>query len=80
MSTTHDHDHGPDGEHVHHPDHHKPMTYHEKLTTAVLELLIEKQLISADAVRREIEAIEGRTPQIGAGQSNVWWLANRASI
>lgn len=42
------------------------MTYHEKLTTAVLELLIEKKLISADAVRGEIEAIEGRTPAIGA--------------
>ena len=66
MSTTHEHDHGPDGAHAHHPDHHLPMTYHEKLTTAVLELLIEKKLISADAVRREIEAIEGRTPQIGA--------------
>jgi len=59
MSTTHDH--------PEHPDHHLPMTYHEKLTTAVLELLIEKKIISADAVRREIEAIEGRTPQIGAG-------------
>jgi nitrile hydratase len=70
MSTTHDHDHdhehGPNGAHAHHPEHHLPMTYHEKLTTAVLELLIEKQLISADAVRREIEAIEGRTPAIGA--------------
>ena len=58
MSTTHDH--------PHHPEHHLPMTYHEKLTTAVLELLVEKQLISPDAVRREIEAIEGRTPEIGS--------------
>jgi nitrile hydratase len=66
MSTAHDHDHSNGDPHAQHPEHHLPMSYHEKMTTAVLELLIEKKLISADAVRREIEAIEGRTPAIGA--------------
>ena len=66
MTHDHYHEHGPDGAHAHHPAHHLPMSYHEKLTTALLELLVEKQLISAEAVQREIEAIEGRTPAIGA--------------
>jgi nitrile hydratase len=74
MSTSHDHDHDHDhghdhgngDPHAHHPEHHQPMSYHEKLTTAVLELLVEKKLITYEAVSQEISAIEGRTPEIGA--------------
>jgi nitrile hydratase len=74
MSKTHDHDHDHDhghdhghvDPHAHHPEHHQPMSYHEKLTTAVLELLVEKKLLTYEAVSQEISAIEGRTPEIGA--------------
>jgi nitrile hydratase subunit alpha len=62
----HGHDHAHGDPHAHHPEHFQPMSYHEKLTTAVLELLIEKKIVSAADVTREIAAIEGRTPETGS--------------
>jgi nitrile hydratase len=40
--------------------------YHERLETAVRELLIEKGVVTAEAVRAAVEDIEDRTPALGA--------------
>lgn len=64
--SNHGHDHAHADPHAHHPEHFLPMSYHEKLTTAVLELLIEKKIVAAADVTKEIAAIEGRTPETGA--------------
>jgi nitrile hydratase alpha subunit len=68
MSTTHDHP------HAHHSEHHLPSTYYEKLTTAVLELLVEKKLFAAEDVQREIETMEERRPERGARMVARAWL------
>jgi len=61
----HDHDHN---DHVHptRPDDDRPLTYQQKLEIAVRELLIEKGILSAEEVRRAIEAMDARTPAQGA--------------
>ena len=43
-----------------------PMGYHERLAVALRELLIEKGLVSADDIRRQIELIDSRSPAVGA--------------
>jgi nitrile hydratase alpha subunit len=59
--TDHDHDHP-----------HAPIEeadgpgYYELMETAVRELLIEKKLIGADEIRRQIEVLDSRTPALGA--------------
>ena len=40
--------------------------YYEIMETAVRELLIEKRLIGADEIRRQIEVLDSRTPALGA--------------
>jgi nitrile hydratase alpha subunit len=40
--------------------------YYEVMETAVRELLIEKKLIGADEIRRQIEVLDSRTPALGA--------------
>jgi nitrile hydratase len=40
--------------------------YYEIMETAVRELLIEKQMIGADEIRRQIEVLDSRTPALGA--------------
>ncbi len=40
--------------------------YYDMLETAVRELLIEKKLIGADEIRRQIEVLDSRTPALGA--------------
>lgn len=59
---THDHDHP----HETLPDQPATVSYHERLETAVRELLMEKGVLTADAVRRAVEDIEDRTPALGA--------------
>jgi nitrile hydratase len=69
MSTHHHHDHDHDHhDHVHptQPDLDGPLTYHQRLEIAVRELLIEKGILTADEVRRAIEAMDARTPAQGA--------------
>lgn len=66
MSATHDHDHADVSAHAPDPAHDAPTTYYERLTTAVLELLIEQGLFGAEDVQKAIEAIESRTPANGA--------------
>jgi nitrile hydratase alpha subunit len=41
-------------------------SYYEMLETAVRELLIERKLIGADEIRRQIEVLDSRTPALGA--------------
>lgn len=43
-----------------------PSTYHQRLETAVRELLVEKGIISGDDLRRTIERIDAQTPALGA--------------
>jgi nitrile hydratase len=62
--------------HHHHHDHNHPHEtlpeaitaggYHERLETAVRELLVEKGILTADAIRRAVEDIEDSTPALGA--------------
>lgn len=68
----HGHTHDHDDDHGHHhphetlPDEVPDAVYHERLETALRELLIEKGVVTADAVRQAVEDIEDRTPALGA--------------
>jgi nitrile hydratase len=63
----HDHgDHAHGHRHPNQPDHDDTLTYYRKLEMAVRELLIEKNIISADEVRKVVENIESRSPEGGA--------------
>lgn len=67
--THHDHDHDHDHhDHAHptQPDIDGPLTYHQRLEIAVRELMIEKGILSADEVRRTVEAMDARSPAGGA--------------
>ena len=69
--THHDHDHDHDHDHHDHshptqPDIDGPLTYHQRLEIAVRELMIEKGILSADEVRRTVEAMDARSPAGGA--------------
>lgn len=44
----------------------KPPGYYEVMETAVRELLIERHLIGAGEIRRQIEVLDSRTPALGA--------------
>lgn len=46
--------------------HSAPPGFYESMETAVRELLIEKKLIGADEIRRQIEVLDSRTPALGA--------------
>jgi nitrile hydratase alpha subunit len=60
----HDHDHAHD---QHAPiEDREELTYYEKRTWAIQSLLVEKGIITADEVRRQIEAVDARTPADGA--------------
>lgn len=48
--------------------------YHQRLETAVRELLIEKGILTAEAVRRAVETIEDRTPARGARLAARAWV------
>jgi nitrile hydratase len=62
----HDHDHdGHDHPHAEIGQSTKPGFY-DMLETAVRELLIEKKLIGAGEIRRQIEVLDSRTPALGA--------------
>ena len=57
----HGHDHAPA------PDAGEAMpSYYEVMETSVRELLVEKQLIGADEIRRMLEVMDSRTPALGA--------------
>jgi nitrile hydratase len=70
----HHHDHNPDGYDVdplhHHPPQpdleDTPLTHHQIMQMAVAELLVEKEIISADELRRQIDFMDTITPARGA--------------
>ena len=55
----HDHDHTP-------VSHDAKPGYYEVMETAVRELLVGKQLIRADEIRRMLEVMDSRNPALGA--------------
>ena len=57
----------PEHDHAHDPitDTHES-SYYEKRATAIVSLLTEKGLVTADEVRRTIEQMDERTPALGA--------------
>lgn len=61
----HQHDHGHDHAHAEIDRTGRP-AYYEIMETAVRELLIAKQLIGPDEIRRQIEVLDSRTPALGA--------------
>ncbi|WP_214473413.1 nitrile hydratase subunit alpha [Mesorhizobium sp. dw_380] len=62
----HDHDHeGHDHPHAEIAEAGRP-GYYDIMETAVRELLIERKMIRADEIRRQIEVIDSRTPALGA--------------
>jgi nitrile hydratase len=70
MSHDHDHDdHADDHDHHHLPpsDHNATVTEFEVLERAIRALLIRKGVFSAEDVSAQIELMDGRTPELGAG-------------
>src|SRR4051794_27850802 len=66
METAMSHDHDHDHPHPALPDSDAPVTYYQRLETAVRELLIEKRVFTADDVRRTIEVFDAQSPALGA--------------
>ena len=60
-----DHDHGHGQAHAEIGSMGRP-GYYEIMETAVRELLVERKLIGADEIRRQIEVLDSRTPALGA--------------
>ena len=52
--------------HPHPPDEGGHLTYYQAMEVAVRELLIEKGVLTADEVRRQVEDMDSRTPAQGA--------------
>ena len=58
--------------HDHEPNAHVPiedrdeLTYYEKRTWAIQSLLVEKGILTADEIRRQIEMVDSQTPADGA--------------
>ena len=63
-NVTHTHE-GPDP-HAPRPDHDDTLTHHKMLEIAVLELLIEKGILTADEIREAVERMDARGPHLGA--------------
>ncbi|MCA3131367.1 MAG: nitrile hydratase subunit alpha [Rhodocyclaceae bacterium] len=72
MTHDHDHDHDHrDGASAHEPhaprqDHDDTLTYYRVMEIAVRELLVEKGILTADRIRRQVEDMDARTPARGA--------------
>jgi nitrile hydratase subunit alpha len=59
-----------DGHHDHEPagkrDHDGPLSDYQRMEIAVRELLIEKGVLTAEEIRQAIEAMDARSPALGA--------------
>ena len=59
-----------DGHHDHEPagkrEHDAPLSDYQRMEIAVRELLIEKGVLTAEDIRRTIEAMDARSPALGA--------------
>ena len=62
MSDHHEHDHP----HATLPDPEERLTYYQAMEIAVRELLIDKGILSADQIRRQVEEMDGRNAGLGA--------------
>ena len=75
---SHDHDHTQDHAHVHRypprPDQDDTLTYYRAMEAAVRELLIEKGVLTAEDVRRQVENMDGRNAGRGAKMVARAWL------
>ena len=52
--------------HDHRPDNDGPLTDYQRMEMAIRELLIEKRILTADEIRRTVEAMDARSPALGA--------------
>jgi nitrile hydratase len=59
----HDHDHGPAHASIDASGH---LGYYAVMEAAVRELLVDKQLVKASEIRKQIEVLDSRTPALGA--------------
>jgi len=75
---SHDHDHDHDHAHVHRfpprPDQDDTLTYYRAMETAVRELLIDKGVLTAEDVRRQVENMDGRNAGLGAKMVARAWI------
>jgi len=75
---SHDHDHTEDHAHVHRypprPDQDDTLTYYRAMEAAVRELLIDKGVLTAEDVRRQVENMDGRNAGLGAKMVARAWL------
>lgn len=62
--SAHDHDHDHDHAPIQAGD--QPPGYYEIMETAIRELLVEKGLIKAGEIRRQVEVLDSRNPALGA--------------
>jgi nitrile hydratase len=69
MSSAHD-----DHSHATHPDSTDHLTYYQTMEIAVRELLIEKGIVTADDVRRQVEDMDGRNAGLGAKMVARAWV------
>jgi len=53
-------------QHEHPPDQDGPLSDYQLMEIAVRELLIEKRVLTADEIRRTVEAMDARSPALGA--------------
>jgi nitrile hydratase subunit alpha len=74
MTHEHSHDHPHDHGHAMLPDDSDHLAYYRCMELAVSALLIEKGVITADELRRTIEAMDARSPAIGARVVARAWL------
>jgi nitrile hydratase len=72
MTDDHDHDH--DHPHATLPDAADKLTYYQTMEVAVRELLIEKGILTADEVRRQVEDMDGRNAGLGGKMVARAWL------
>ncbi|MEQ9640461.1 MAG: nitrile hydratase subunit alpha [Alphaproteobacteria bacterium] len=68
MTTTHDHghEHGHDHDHTPPPDHDGPWSDFQYMEAALRELLIEKDILTADEIRAQLERMDAISPAMGA--------------
>jgi nitrile hydratase len=65
--STHDHDHDGEGHrHPHRRDLDDTLTYYRAMEIALRELLVEKGVLTAEAIRRQVEDMDSRSPAAGA--------------
>jgi nitrile hydratase len=78
MSDQHSHQHEHDHHHQPHPYQpdleDSPLTHYQAMTLALGELLVEKNIVSADEIRRMIELIDAKNPADGARLVARAWL------